>query len=194
MNYSDVLKVNWITPRRTATRSCSEVQKFYNFDIIGSHEFNSYNQRKDYTLIFNIRNPYQRLVSIFYLWKIHNPHKDSIKFNFWVKIVLDDLHKNINYYQIFLDEIINQLPKIPDYYLKTEFLEKDLKKLWFIDNNSIELNKVIEDNIIKNKYSSSDTPWQSFYNQELADFVYSRTEKQFELFNYNKNYWKDGTP
>ena len=84
MNYSDVLKVNWITPRRTATRSCSEVQKFYNFDIIGSHEFNSYNQRKDYTLILNIRNPYSRLVSIFNLWKIHYPDK-TIDFNVWIK-------------------------------------------------------------------------------------------------------------
>jgi hypothetical protein len=193
MNYSDVLKVNWITPRRTATRSCSEVQKFYNFDIIGSHEFNSYNQRKDYTLILNIRNPYSRLVSIFNLWKIHYPDK-TIDFNVWIKSALDDLHKNVNYYQIFLDKIVNQLPKIPDYYLRTEFLEQDLKKLWFIDNESIEVIKIIEDNIKKNNYLSSDTSWQSFYNQELADFVYSRTQEQFELFGYNKNYWKDGTP
>jgi hypothetical protein len=193
MNYSDGLKVNWITPRRTATRSCSEVQKFYNFDIIGSHEFNSYNQRKDYTLILNIRNPYSRLVSIFNLWKIHYPDK-TIDFNVWIKSALDDLHKNVNYYQIFLDKIVNQLPKIPDYYLRTEFLEQDLKKLWFIDNESIEVIKIIEDNIKKNNYLSSDTSWQSFYNQELADFVYSRTQEQFELFGYNKNYWKDGTP
>ena len=193
MNYSDVLKVNWITPRRTATRSCSEVQKFYNFDIIGSHEFNSYNQRKDYTLILNIRNPYSRLVSIFNLWKIHYPDK-TIDFNVWIKSALDDLHKNINYYQIFLDKIVNQLPKIPDYYLRTEFLEQDLKNLWFIDNETIEVIKIIEYNIKKNNYLSSDTSWQSFYNQELADFVYSRTQEQFELFGYNKNYWKDGTP
>jgi hypothetical protein len=193
MNYSDVLKVNWITPIRTGTRSCSEIQKFYNFDIIGSHEFNSYNQRKDYTLILNIRNPYSRLVSIFNLWKIHYPDK-TIDFNVWIKSALDDLHKNVNYYQIFLDKIVNQLPKIPDYYLRTEFLEQDLKKLWFIDNESIEVIKIIEDNIKKNNYLSSDTSWQSFYNQELADFVYSRTQEQFELFGYNKNYWKDGTP
>ena len=93
-----------------------------------------------------------------------------------------------------MDKIVNQLPKIPDYYLRTEFLEQDLKKLWFIDNESIEVIKIIEDNIKKNNYLSSDTSWQSFYNQELADFVYSRTQEQFELFGYNKNYWKDGTP
>ena len=37
-------------------------------------------------------------------------------------------------------------------------------------------------------------PWQSFYNEEIADLVYSKTENQFKLYNYNKNYWKDGTP
>ena len=120
--------------------------------------------------------------------------KNSVNFETWINVVLDDLHKNSNYYTIFLDKIINQLPKVPDYYLRIEFLEKDLRNLWFIDNGSIELNEVIEDSIKKNNFLSSDIPWQSFYNQKLADFVYSRTEEQFELFNYNKNYWKDGTP
>ena len=117
-----------------------------------------------------------------------------MNFETWINVALDDLHKNSNYYTIFLDKIINQLPKVPDYYLRIEFLEKDLRNLWFIDNGSIELNEVIEDSIKRNNFVSSDIPWQSFYNQQLADFVYSRTEEQFELFNYNKNYWKDGTP
>ena len=194
MNYSDSLKINWITPTRTGTRSCIKVHNFYNFNIFGTHDINLTEYRKDYQLIFNIRNPYSRIVSLYHLWLIHNPTKNSVNFETWINVVLDDLHKNSNYYTIFLDKIINQLPKVPDYYLRIEFLEKDLRNLWFIDNGSIELNEVIEDSIKKNNFLSSDIPWQSFYNQKLADFVYSRTEEQFELFNYNKNYWKDGTP
>jgi len=193
MNYSNALKVNWVTPIRTATRTCTEIQKFYNFDVFGIHEVMVKN-KNDYQLIFNIRNPYSRLVSIFYLWKIHNPKKNSIQFEDWVKTLTDELHSNVDTYTIFLDKIVDSLPKPPDFYVRLEFLEFDLRNLWFIDNQSVDVNNLIENNITKNKYKSSDIPWESYYNQELADLVYSRMERQFEMFNYNKNYWKDGTP
>jgi len=193
MNYSNALKVNWVTPIRTATRACIEIQKFYNFDVFGIHEAMVKN-KNDYQLIFNIRNPYSRLVSIFYLWKIHNPKKNSILFEDWVKAFTDKLHSNVDTYTLFLDKIVDSLPKPPDFYVRLEFLEFDLRNLWFIDNQSVDVNNLIKNNITKNKYKSSDIPWESYYNQELADLVYSRMERQFEMFNYNKNYWKDGTP
>jgi len=193
MNYSNALKVNWVTPRRIATRTCIEIQKFYNFDVFGIHEVMVEN-RNDYQLIFNIRNPYSRLVSIFYLWKIHNPKNISIQFEDWVKVFTDELHSNVDTYTIFLDKIVDSLPKPPDFYVRLEFLEFDLRNLWFIDNQSVDVNNLIENNVNKNNYKSSDIPWESYYNQELADLVYLRMERQFEMFNYNKNYWKDGTP
>lgn len=193
MNYSNALKVNWVTPRRIATRTCLEIQKFYNFDVFGIHEVVLEN-KNDYQLIFNIRNPYSRLVSIFYLWKIHNPKNISIQFEDWVKVFTDKLHSETDTYTLFLDKIVDSLPKQPDFYVRLEFLEFDLRNLWFIDNQSVDVNNLIENNVNKNNYKSSDIPWESYYNQELADLVYSRMERQFEMFNYNKNYWKDGTP
>ena len=79
MNYSDSLKINWITPTRTGTRSCIKVQNFYNFNIFGTHDINLTEYRKDYQLIFNIRNPYSRIVSLYHLWLIHNPTKKPPK-------------------------------------------------------------------------------------------------------------------
>ena len=45
----------------------------------------------------------------------------------------------------------------------------------------------------ENEFGDSNN-WQSMYTQELADLIYSRREEEFKLFNYNKDYWKDGTP
>ena len=50
----------------------------------------------------------------------------------------------------------------------------------------------INDNQYVNEYCEH-IPWKDFYNQELADFVYSKTKRQFEMFNYKKDSWKDGT-
>lgn len=60
---------------------------------------------------------------------------------------------------------------------------------------------IFDEQILKNNYinvpkglNSNLNPWQFYYNQKIADLVFKNLEKQFELFNYNKDYWKDGTP
>ena len=193
MNYSHELKVNWVTPIRTAARACTDIQKYYKFDVSGSHG-TSIGNRREYQLIFNIRSPYTRLVSIYHLWQIHNPNNDSVQFEDWFKNYIDEMNSKIDYYTVFLDKVVKLLSKTPDFYVRLEFLESDLRNLWFIDNESTEFNNIIEKVVQTNIYKSSEVPWQSHYNQRVADLVYSKTEKQFELFNYNKNYWKDGTP
>jgi hypothetical protein len=50
----------------------------------------------------------------------------------------------------------------------------------------------INENQYVNEYREH-IPWQNFYNQELSDFVYQKTQKQFEMFNYEKDSWKYGT-
>jgi hypothetical protein len=53
------------------------------------------------------------------------------------------------------------------------------------------LSNVISENIETNRYKSES---KFRYNQYLADIVYNNLKKDFDLFGYNKNSWKNGTP
>lgn len=199
MKYNDDIKVAWATPMRTATRSCISIQEKLNFSgLYENHIMTVDKGKEDYYLVFNIRHPYPRIVSLFKLFCIHKKMTFDVGiFPSWVKSVLDSKNETTNYYTVYLDHLLNDLPKEPDAYIRTEFLESDLKKLWFIQNNMELLEDCFEKNIRKNVFRNEynvEIPWQSFYTQELLDFVYSRTENQFKKYNYNKNYWKDGTP
>ena len=56
MNYSDELKVIWLTPMRTATRSCGEVQRSLNFNVSAHHGMTIPSKMKNYYLMFNVNN------------------------------------------------------------------------------------------------------------------------------------------
>jgi len=84
--------------------------------------------------------------------------------------------------------------KMPDYFVRFESLEEDLKNLWFIKENFNDLTYIFNRYIRNNEYKSIDTrSWQSFYTEELAEFVYGYLKEDFMLLNYNKDSWKDGT-
>jgi hypothetical protein len=199
MNYSDELKIIWVTPMRTATRTCGVLQKIYNFDRHSQHGYLKKKDKLDYTLILNIRNPYARLASLFRLFLHHNKTY-SKDFESWVKDIIKKEFTDVNLlrgYEFYLDEIIDNIGKTPDYYVRVEFLEKDLKSLPFVKNGNIDLSEYFETQIYHNGYKKEFgyvNDWKSLYTQELADLVYFGMEKQFNLFNYNKDYWKDGTP
>ena len=190
-NYSDELKVIWLTPMRTATRACGFIQRTLNFDVSAGHGMVIPPEKKDYFLMFNIRNPYSRLASIFTLWKIHKKNYD-IKFENWVKMATDNNHLGKNFYTILLHDLIKNLIKPPDVYIRFESLESDLNNLWFIKNGSNEVKENMDIHIKINRFNDS-PPYQGLYNQELADLVYFRLENEFKIFNYSKDSWKDGT-
>ena len=179
---------------RTATRSCSEIQKKLDFDKNSTHFVNIPKDKQDYYLVVNIRSPYPRLVSLYKLnciWK--SIEFSTIGFYEWLIFIFN----NPNRFTIYLDILYSNLPKIPDSFVRTEFLETDLKNLWFINENFDFLEETFNNQILHNGYLNEYNtiiPWQSFYNEEIADLVYSKTKNQFKLYNYNKNYWKDGTP
>jgi hypothetical protein len=202
MNFSDNHKTCWVTPMRTATRSCIKIQNFFEFDRVGQHDIINYEDKKDYDIIFNIRSPYPRIVSLFKIFCFHNTDY-NIDFNLWLRKVVDDFHRNNHfYYTIHLDHIMKKIHKRPTYLIKVEFLEEDLKKIPIIQNNLLSLSEIFENQIRRNGYfdefgkfsEKMSIPWQSYYNQESADLVFKTTENQFNIFNYNRNYWKDGTP
>jgi hypothetical protein len=192
MNYSDNHKVLWATPKRTATRACIPIQQYFGFDKIGQHDLQIPKGKEDYFFVLNTRNPYTRMISIYHLFCI-NFELVPNNFNIWIRKKLDEevnLPDKTLDYQIFLKK---KIVKSPDLIIRLENLYSDILKLPFFNENSDELFDIVNDNIIKNVYSSG-YDYKEYYNQDLADYVYSYLEEDFVYFNYNKDSWKDGTP
>ena len=191
MNYSETLKVIWATPIRTATRSCIPIQEFFGFDVVGDHGLEIPKNKEDYFFVFNTRNPYSRMISIYHLYCKHVKLVPN-NFNVWIRKKLEEevnfSHQTLDY-QIFLKK---KITKTPDLIIRLENLYSDVLELPFFDNNSDELFDIFNDNIIKNLYSSG-YDYNEYYNQDLADYVYSYLEEDFVYFNYNKDSWKNGT-
>jgi hypothetical protein len=191
MNYSDKHKILWATPIRTATRSCTPIQKYFEFDVSGNHGLLIPDEKKDYFFIFNTRNPYIRMISIYHLYCIHFKVTPN-NFNEWIR---EKLYEEIKYptqtlnYEIFLSKKIN---KTPDLIVKVETLYSDILKIPIFTDNSDELFNIVNSNILNNRYSS-DYNYKEHYDQDLANYVYSYLEEDFVYFNYNKDSWKDGT-
>ena len=191
MNYSDKHKVLWATPIRTATRSCKPIQKYFEFDVIGQHDLEIPKGKEEYFFVLNTRNPYTRMISIYHLFCVHYKLIPN-NFNNWIREKLVEEIKYPNQtlnYQIFLKKKIS---KTPDLIIKIENLYSDILKIPIFTDNSDELFDIVNENILTNHYSSKND-YEKYYDQNLADYVYSYLEEDFLYFNYNKNSWKNGT-
>lgn len=193
MAYNDLLKVYWITPLRTASRSCGPILQHFEFTL-NDHDLKIPQEKIHYYHICNVRNPYSRLVSLYKLF-VHNRKHLNINFEDWIDGVFNNVFESYDN-QVELNLLLS---KPIDRIVRLEFLEGDLKEIYFIKENFENLTEIFERNIKTNEYLGEfeefdDREWYSFYNQNMADKVFKKLEKQFELFNYNRNYWKDGTP
>ena len=192
MNYNDDLKVVWLTPQKTGTRSCSPIMFKIGFESntlrdVPSHDLEIPVGKENYYLVMNVRNPYDRVISLYSLYSLHAGN-NLVDFEKWI----NDKYVFFKYkYSICLYDMIQRLPKLPDYYVKMENFENDIKSLWFVKENLGSLSNVISENIETNRYKSES---EIEYNQYLADIVYNNLKKDFDLFGYNKNSWKNGTP
>ena len=83
MNYSDDLKVVWITPMRTGTRSSNALMQKLNFSGM-NHEIKIPKGKENYFVVINIRNPYSRLVSLYNMFKV-SQKKMNYEFEDWIK-------------------------------------------------------------------------------------------------------------
>lgn len=189
MPYSKELKVYWFLPIRAAARSCMAICNFFKFEDSYIHDIG--NPRDlEYDFFSNVRNPYSRLLSIYELYCHHKNEKPN-DFVSWVKSNSDKTP-----YQIDLNDIFIKHGRFPNKFIRVEHLFKDLYSIEFIRNEkSDKFEKIIDENVINNRFRSEvfSNPWQSYYDEELANYVYNSLEKDFLLFGYDKNSWKDGT-
>lgn len=198
MPYSEELKVFWFTPKRTASRSCATICDFFKFTEINNHRPPNKKQFPNYHFVCNVRNPYSRMLSLYDLVNF-NKTKVPNQFKEWAMAKLREEVEIPNFtedIQSNLSRIFEQQGMYPNQYVRFENLEEDLNKLEFFKNGKNEvLDMIIKSNIRRNVYRSKffTSPWQNYYDEELANYVYSFLEKDFLLFGYDKNSWKDGT-
>jgi hypothetical protein len=203
MNYNDDLKVVWITPMRTGTRSSGAIMSKLNFKSENNnipqketvHGIGIPEGKEDYNLIVNIRNPYSRMVSLYYLY-LYNSNQFNQSFDRWVKSNLSFSDYNKNF---FILESLKKLPKLPDLYVRMENFKNDINSLWFVKENFDFLEQTLKHNIENNLYDSDEfhskgfkkkESWKEYYNEEISEFVYKKMKNEFDFFNYNKNSWK----
>ncbi len=200
MTYSDEFKVCWYTPQRTATRTTMTLLKVLGFATIGTHSFYLPKERKDYRLISNVRNPYPRMVSLFFLYSLHKKNF-NLDFFRWCEYALSD--KNFdNDYSLRYEKKIKDVGRNFDMFIRVENLSDDLKKLEFIDLSKDEVKDVWENSILKNGYThefkyietEKKKRWEDFYDEKTANLVFDSLEEQFDFFGYDKNSWNNGTP
>ena len=83
--------------------------------------------------------------------------------------------------------------RIPDYSVRVENLYDDYSKIPFIVESeyykSGQLKKDVEVKV--NVSNEDENLWRNFYTQEIADIIYYRMPRYFELFGYDKNSWKN---
>lgn len=198
MSHSDELKVFWFNPIRAATRSTGFVQDFFKFKNSRQHHLPTEKQ-KDYYLISNIRNPYSRFVSIFYF--VFGKENRTIEdFPMFLKKKIHEEKSNLVGtldLQINLTKIYERIGKFPDKLIKVENLYDDIKSLYFVsDNSDSKLFEIMEQNIKTNRFFQeygSKPDWKKHYDEETANILYDYLKNDFELGNYDKNSWKDGT-
>lgn len=194
MPFCNKRKIFWYTPARTASRSIGTILEFLNFKYPFSHDFWGMADKLDYFSIWTVRNPYNRIVSL-YNWEFENNNKFNVSFLDWVKAQFENpistSDKLSNYIHVYKNK------NLPKRVVKYENLKEDLFKLDLIKTNLNEgLLSVIKNQIDNNNYKNilGRTNWKELYNEKIADFVLKTLDYEFEMFNYNINSWKDGTP
>lgn len=193
MNYSDDLKVVWITPMRTGTRSSNALMKKLNFGGM-NHEIKIPDGKESYFVVMNIRNPYSRLVSLYNMFRFSQKNM-NYEFETWIKndhyLLMDNVHDT------FLSNRIKKLKTKPSVFIRMENFVEDILSLDFIRDNYELLKEDIEENILKNRYVNDYVPpgsqkkfWKEYYTDELAEMVQYKMKNEFEYLNYNLNSWK----
>jgi len=191
MNFSEKFKIRWYLPPRCGSRSTFKILRFFKFSL-NNHSFLLNDKQSDYQTIFNIRNPYFRLISLFYL-HCEMEKNFSRDFKKWSIAVLKERSVFVFNNPYDLEINLKLLGRNPNHFVKIENFYEDLIKIPIIqDNMSVDLENVFQKAVHSNEYKNN-FKGNIFYDEELADIVYDKLKYQFEVFDYNKNSWKNGS-
>lgn len=141
---------------------------------------------EDYDVIYTTRNPYERLVSVYYHTKRrseeNSPYVKTYKTYFsnlvnngWLKVT-DDF----------------DFVKTPKYLLRLEHLYEDYIKIPFIRDSKLNQSGILYELCNKKIHVNTQEtkPIKYYYTQDMADYVYETFKPYFDLTGYDKDSWK----
>ncbi len=102
---------------------------------VPTHLFGIPEGKEDYYLICNIRNPYSRMVSLYYMY-MDQVNNFNESFDNWVKGNFIFREED---YNVFLSVRLQKLNKSVDKFIRMETFEEDILSLPFIKKHSIKL-------------------------------------------------------
>jgi len=215
MNISHKHKSVWWAPERAGTTITRQILSNYDFLVFDpkfgdeislekrytSHLNEIPEKYSEYKLICNVRNPYDRVFSIFLMTRYvniaieKNKHKLVIDdFNKWVLNVFKPQKTSVSINPNYSIEDINYdffskwtfEEKIPDFFVKMENIREDLEKLDFIKSDpnwdSLKIDEILENNSFKTKKSLQ---FNQMYGFESAKRVYFFYKRVFNIILYN---------
>lgn len=137
--------------------SANEIKKLLSKDI-----FNSYFK------FCVVRNPYDKMVSLYNMLK--NRNKLKLSFEEFCK-----RHHCINYKRYFINN-----KSCIDFYIRFEYLKEDLEKVCNILNIKFDYSLLPK---FKTQFRK-DNDYRKYYTEETKKIVYEKHIKEFKMFNY----------
>lgn len=184
----------WIGPERVGSRTTAKIFTFCGFMCRGKQlSFaNSFNythnseipeEFKDYKIICSARNPYSRTLSLYKNFTYSAETGDNYSFKEYVLGLTcgkpqENFKDGDSKYRVFVNPV---LEKQPDYVIRLENFNEDIRKLPFIYNHLTE--KQLE---MLCDHGKEIEEWESYYDQEMKDLVYQHLKHQFDMWGYEK--------
>ena len=230
MNISHEHKIIWWAPERCGTKATAHIFSKLGFEYFAdetetlhivkrrsaelteeqidnggiyyqSHSLKYPEKYSDYKIICNIRNPYDRMLSIFsnftnvgsrFVYTKDKPQKLVNTFESFIREML-------LYHKVSTEEDLEKKPlkktylskysfetQIPDFFIKMESLEEDLGKLDFVRESEIWKSGYIRDYLNQNPYINiRPYKFNNIYSLESAKRVYEFNKKQFIICDYD---------
>jgi len=204
MNVNHEHKVIWWAPERCGTKALAHIFSKLGFEFYvngvksnyQSHEIKIPDELSEYKIIFSVRNPYDRVLSLF--TNFTNVGKNSLYMkgneNVFVQkyeIFLNELFSNTNK-QVEKPILKNYIQKYslngkgPDSIIRLESMVEDLSKIEFVKNSDIWKSGYIQDYLLDNEYIVNRSyKFNKIYTKLGAKLVYDNHIKHFILGGYN---------
>jgi hypothetical protein len=218
MNISHEHKIIWWAPERCGTKATAHIFSKLGFEYFTnenenrkhitndginyqSHNIKYPEKYNDYKIICSIRNPYDRMLSLFlnftnigatFVYTKDNPQKLVNTYESFIREMLlyrhavtpKDLEKR-PLQKLYLSKYSFDT-RIPDYFIKMESLEEDLGKLDFVRESKIWESGYIHDYLTHNpNINIRPYRFNDLYTLESAKRVYDYHKRQFIISKYD---------
>lgn len=221
MNISHKHKIIWWAPERCGTKATAHVFNQFDFTYYETSDENTLSLNKDgtlyqshnieypekysdYKVICSIRNPYDRVLSIFlnftsvgkysvYTKSGHNnfvkKYEQFIKELFDYKLLRNKVNRQPEEGKVILKDYLSKYDftqRIPDKIIRMEHLVEDIGDLDFIRNSDIwesgEIREYLNNNV---HHNIRPCQFNTIYTKESAKMVYDYYKKHFLYFGYD---------